>query len=201
MIYLNLRDAKIAALEKTSQETEKIIAEARNEKIRHMDEVHAAQKKVADLESRVKDLESKLAERDAMIKVLQKHTYEKDVSNMLGRSPHHTPHPSLGGADIDHVLGTGVSREELGKRFKSNKFDRFKIFRLVSSVLTSSTGFGSGNSYTGSDSSYHMPSYTKYESNKSFDSTKQTLDNQLKEIDSQLDSQLLSKVGETETFY
>lgn len=46
------RDAKIAALEKTSQETEKIIAEARNEKIRHMDEVHAAQKKVADLESR-----------------------------------------------------------------------------------------------------------------------------------------------------
>ncbi|KAH1021678.1 hypothetical protein HUJ04_011163 [Dendroctonus ponderosae] len=46
------KDAKIAALEKTSQETEKIIAEARNEKIRHMDEVHAAQKKVADLESR-----------------------------------------------------------------------------------------------------------------------------------------------------
>lgn len=101
-------------MEKTSQETEKIIAEARNEKIRHMDEVHAAQKKVADLESRVKDLESKLAERDAMIKVLQKHTYEKDVSSMLGRSPHHTPHPSLGGTDIDHVLGTAVSREELG---------------------------------------------------------------------------------------
>lgn len=64
----------------------------------------------------------------------------------------------------------------------------------VSSVLTSSTGFGS-NSYAGSDSSYHMPSYSKY------DTTKQTLDNQLKEIDSQLDSQLLSKVGETETFY
>jgi hypothetical protein len=29
-----------------------LIAEARSEKIRHMDEVHAAQKKVADLESR-----------------------------------------------------------------------------------------------------------------------------------------------------
>ncbi|XP_025830402.1 angiomotin-like protein 1 isoform X2 [Agrilus planipennis] len=169
------KDAKIAALEKTSQETEKIIAEARNEKIRHMDEVHAAQKKVADLESRVKDLESKLAERDAMIKVLQKHTYDKDVSSMLGRSPHHTPHPSLGTPDIDHVLGTSVSREE-----------------LVSSVLTSSTGFGSSNSYTGSDSSYHVPSYTKFESNKSFDTSKH-LDSQLKEIDSQLDSQLLSK--------
>lgn len=49
-----------------------------------------------------------------MIRVLQKHTYEKDVSSMLGRSPHHTPHPSLAGPDIDHVLGSTVSREELG---------------------------------------------------------------------------------------
>ncbi|XP_049821497.1 angiomotin-like protein 1 isoform X2 [Aethina tumida] len=170
------KDAKIAALEKTSQETEKIIAEARNEKIRHMDEVHAAQKKVADLESRVKDLESKLAEKDAMIKVLQKHTYDKDVSSMLGRSPHHTPHASLAGGEFDHCLGTTVSREE-----------------LVSSVLTNSTAYGSGNSYTGSDSSYHMPSYSKYESNKSFDTAKQAIGNQLKEIDNQLDSQLLSK--------
>ncbi|CAH0552560.1 unnamed protein product [Brassicogethes aeneus] len=169
------KDAKIAALEKTSQETEKIIAEARNEKIRHMDEVHAAQKKVADLESRMKDLESKLAEKDAMIRVLQKHTYDKDVS-MLGRSPHHTPHASLAGGDFDRCLGTTVSREE-----------------LVSSVLTNSTAYGSGNSYAGSDSSYHMPTYSKYETNKNFDTTKQTLDNQLKEIDSQLDSQLLSK--------
>ncbi|XP_017782516.1 PREDICTED: angiomotin-like isoform X2 [Nicrophorus vespilloides] len=168
------KDAKIAALEKTSQETEKIIAEARNEKIRHMDEAHASQKKVTDLESRLKDLESKLAERDAMIRVLQKHhTYDKDVSSMLSRSPHHTPHPSLAGSDLDHVLGASVSREE-----------------LVSSVLTSSTSFGSGNSYTGSDSSY-MPSY-KFE-NKCFDSTKKTLDNQIKEIDNQLGSQLLSK--------
>ena len=46
------RDAKIAALEKTSQDAEKLIAEARSEKMRHMDEVHAAQKKLADLESR-----------------------------------------------------------------------------------------------------------------------------------------------------
>jgi hypothetical protein len=70
----------------------------------------------------MKDLESKLAERDAMIRVLQKHTYEKDVSSssyqsMLGRSPHHTPHPSLhGNSDLGTVLGTSVSREELGKK-------------------------------------------------------------------------------------
>ena len=47
-----IRDAKIAALEKTSQDAEKLIAEARSEKMKHMDEVHAAQKKLADLESR-----------------------------------------------------------------------------------------------------------------------------------------------------
>ncbi|XP_063533012.1 angiomotin-like protein 2 isoform X1 [Cydia strobilella] len=68
------KDAKIAALEKTSAESERLMAEARSEKIRHMDELHLAQKKLADLESRVKELESKVAERDAMIKVLQKHT-------------------------------------------------------------------------------------------------------------------------------
>ncbi|XP_050293372.1 uncharacterized protein LOC126733925 isoform X2 [Anthonomus grandis grandis] len=176
------KDAKIAALEKTSQETERIIAEARNEKIRHMDEVHAAQKKVADLESRLKDFESKLAEKDAMIKVLQKHTYDKDVS-MLGRSPHHTPHPSLGGTDMDLGLGATVSREELVSR------------SAVSSVLTNSTAYGSGNSYTSSETSYHMPSYSQFDTNKNFDATKQQLDNQLKEIDSQLDTQLLSKRG------
>ncbi|KAF9417783.1 hypothetical protein HW555_005197 [Spodoptera exigua] len=70
----NRTDAKIAALEKTSAESERLMAEARNEKIRHMDELHSAQKKLADLEGRVKELESKVAERDAMIKVLQKHT-------------------------------------------------------------------------------------------------------------------------------
>ncbi|XP_046396967.1 uncharacterized protein LOC124163899 isoform X2 [Ischnura elegans] len=86
------KDAKIAALERTSQESERLVAEARSEKMRHMDEVHAAQRKVADLEARVKDLESRLAERDAMIRVLQKHTYEKEV--VFLSSPHHTPHAS-----------------------------------------------------------------------------------------------------------
>lgn len=191
------KDAKIAALEKTSQETEKLIAEARSEKIRHMDEVHAAQKKVADLESRLKDLESKLAERDAMIRVLQKHTYDKDVTfpSVLGRSPHHTPHPSLHGNSDLGVLGASVSREEL------DPVSTASVFSTASSVLTSSgsTGISSfaSDSTASKLSSYH-PSYvtrSKYGSvaNKSFDDTKKTLDDQLKELDSQLDSQLLSK--------
>ncbi|XP_039749454.1 angiomotin-like protein 2 isoform X3 [Pararge aegeria] len=90
-----LRDVKIAALEKTSAESERLMAEARSEKIRHMDELHLAQKKVADLESRVKELESKVAERDAMIKVLQKHTSAASLRN-------------------------NSSREELGNQYLSN---------------------------------------------------------------------------------
>jgi len=49
---LLIRDAKIAALEKTSQESEKLIAEARSDKLKQMDEVHIARKKVSELESR-----------------------------------------------------------------------------------------------------------------------------------------------------
>uniref|UniRef100_A0A6M2DGK4 Putative angiomotin-like protein 1 n=1 Tax=Xenopsylla cheopis TaxID=163159 RepID=A0A6M2DGK4_XENCH len=179
------KDAKIAALEKTSQETEKIIAEARSENIKQMDQVHAAQKRVHDLETRTKDLESKLAERDAMIRVLQKHvqtgpnlvqhmtSYEQDkASNYL--SPHHTPHASLHNDEI------------------------------VSSVLTThSSNYGSTNSYSSDSyrvpSPYHHPNLGGY---STFDASRRSLDDQLKE----LDNQLLSKVGtsmreNSETFY
>ncbi|CAG2060738.1 unnamed protein product, partial [Timema podura] len=166
------KDAKIAALEKTSQETERLIAEARSEKIRHMDEVHAAQKKLTDLESKTKELESKLAEKDAMIRVLQKHTYDKDVSSssssypsMLGRSPHPSIH---GNSDLGAV-----------------PWD--VCFQRRACVLTSSCSTGI-SSYAGSDSptsklsSYHAsfgsPARSKYGSvagNKSFDDTKKYL--------------------------
>uniref|UniRef100_T1KEX7 Angiomotin C-terminal domain-containing protein n=1 Tax=Tetranychus urticae TaxID=32264 RepID=T1KEX7_TETUR len=73
------KDAKIAALKQTSQESEKMIQEARNERLRQMDELHDAHKRIAQLESKVRDLEAKLAEKDAMVKVLQQHSREKDV--------------------------------------------------------------------------------------------------------------------------
>ncbi|XP_046838363.1 uncharacterized protein LOC124432978 isoform X2 [Vespa crabro] len=139
------KDAKIAALEKTSQDAEKLIAEARSEKIRHMDEVHAAQKKLTDLESRMKDLESKLAERDAMIRVLQKHTYDKDNSSSSGVGSYPAAHSSH---SISSVLGTG-------------------------------SGYGSTGSYGVTDS-------YKYRKQGSFEQTNKSLDDQLKELDSQL---------------
>ncbi|XP_066581156.1 angiomotin-like 2a isoform X2 [Prorops nasuta] len=139
------KDAKIAALEKTSQDAEKLIAEARSEKMRHMDEVHAAQKKLADLESRMKDLESKLAERDAMIRVLQKHTYDKDSSSSSGVGSYPAAHST----------------------------------HSMSSVLGGGSGYGCTSSYGVADS-------YKYRKQGSFEQTNKSLDDQLKELDSQL---------------
>lgn len=156
------KDAKIAALEKTSQDAEKLIAEARSEKMRHMDEVHAAQKKLADLESRMKDLESKLAERDAMIRVLQKHTYDKDSSCSSGVGSYPAAHSSHSSTSADHHHTVLTSTPE-----------------LVSSVLGGGSGYGSTGSYGVSDS-------YKYRKQGSFEQTNKSLDDQLKELDSQL---------------
>ncbi|KAF6213811.1 hypothetical protein GE061_011533 [Apolygus lucorum] len=166
------KDAKIAALERTSQETEKLIAEARSDRIKQMDEVHAAQKKVTDLEAKVKELECKLAERDAMIRVLQKkHTLDKDVSSSYPSISLDTV-PSLNTTDLNVLaadnLGGGVSTTS--------------VFSTVSSALTSSTGFSSGASYSGSvNSSYHH----KYSSpTESFHH--RSLEGRLKELDTHL---------------
>ncbi|CAG4918139.1 unnamed protein product [Colias eurytheme] len=103
------KDAKIAALEKTSAESERLMAEVRSEKIRHMDELHSAQKKVADLESRVKELESKVAERDAMIKVLQKHTSSASLRNNSSREELVGLSSGASFSSTEGVSGAGVS--------------------------------------------------------------------------------------------
>lgn len=85
------KDAKIAALERTSQESEKLIAQVRSEKLKQMDELYASQRKCAEQEGKLKDLESRLAEKDAMIRVLQQHSQEKDAvlqSAVMGRPRH-----------------------------------------------------------------------------------------------------------------
>lgn len=62
--------AKIV-MEKNSQEADRIIAEAKQEKLRYLEEVHSAQRKVSELQNHLKGLESRLAEKDALIRVLQ----------------------------------------------------------------------------------------------------------------------------------
>ena len=50
-LFVAFRDARIAALEQSSVETEKIIADARHERLQHLEEVYQANRKVAELEA------------------------------------------------------------------------------------------------------------------------------------------------------
>lgn len=56
---------------KIQQETDRIITEAKHEKLRYLEEVHAAQRKVGELQNHLKGLEGRLAEKDALIRALQ----------------------------------------------------------------------------------------------------------------------------------
>lgn len=79
------KDAKIAVLEKTSAESEKKIAEGRSDKLKQISEMQQTQRKMSDMELKVKALETSLAERNAMIKVLQKRAFDKssEAENVL----------------------------------------------------------------------------------------------------------------------
>ncbi|XP_029635214.1 angiomotin [Octopus sinensis] len=61
-----------------SFETEKLLAESKSEKLRHMEEAYQAKKKSTELEARVKELQTSLVEKEAMVKALQR--------SSLGRS-------------------------------------------------------------------------------------------------------------------
>lgn len=70
--------------------------------------------------NRMKDLESKLAERDAMIRVLQKHTYDKDSSSSSGVGSYPAAHSSHSSTSADHTGLTGTP--ELGKQRRREYF-------------------------------------------------------------------------------
>lgn len=67
----NVRNVAKLAMERNSQETERIIAEAKQEKIRYLDEAHSANRKVTELQTRLKLVENRLAEKEAMIRAYQ----------------------------------------------------------------------------------------------------------------------------------
>ena len=78
------KDAKIAVLEKSSAESEKMIAEARSDKLKQTAEIQQTQKRMSDLEYQIKALEKELSDRDSIIKILQKSAYHgKPVENVL----------------------------------------------------------------------------------------------------------------------
>lgn len=181
------KDAKIAALEKTSQESEKLIAQARSEKLKHMDELYAAQRKCAELEGRVRDLESKLAERDAMIKVLQQHSQEKDAvlqNAVLGRPPRHhiraastmglttgTTHSTTTTGTTSHASGSSTTSSSV--HHHTNNKDSIRDELRISPMGSSST-----NTSNSPSSSLIV--------NEPLLMSKKKFDEQLKELDSRL---------------
>lgn len=48
-----------------------MITEAQHDKLRYLEEVHSAQRKVNDLQTHLKVLDSKVAEKEAEIRILQ----------------------------------------------------------------------------------------------------------------------------------
>ena len=77
------KDAKIAVLEKTSAESEKMIAEARSDKLKQNAEIQQTHKKMSDMENQLKALQNQLMERDSIIKILQNRNFEHNVENVL----------------------------------------------------------------------------------------------------------------------
>ncbi|XP_050388338.1 angiomotin isoform X2 [Patella vulgata] len=87
---------KFADIEKSSADAEKLINEAKTEKLRHMEELYQANRRVAELEARVQTLQSQLSEKEAMVKVYQRSPLTRSSSvQMLCCSPLHSPRPSL----------------------------------------------------------------------------------------------------------
>jgi len=171
------KDAKIAALERTSQESEKLIAEARSERLRHMDELHIANKKFAELEGRIKDMESKLAEKEAMIKVLNQHSRDKDVvlqkTVLAQRAPNrHARSASTMG--LTSNSNSHNSNQMVGSNCQSNN---------GMTQMRSTKEESSPNAIQSSDSASITLSNS---TNGSNDTNKLNLDEQLKELDSRL---------------
>lgn len=68
----NVKNVAKMAMEKHSQESqERIIAEANKEKLRFLDEAHTTNRKVTELQTKLKLVETRMAEKDAMIRALQ----------------------------------------------------------------------------------------------------------------------------------
>ncbi|XP_067948184.1 angiomotin-like [Watersipora subatra] len=74
-------EVKMAALTQSTKESERIIYESQAEKLKYMDETHQACKKVALLEAKLKTLQASCAEKDAIVRVLQR----RQRCNVSGR--------------------------------------------------------------------------------------------------------------------
>jgi ATP-dependent exoDNAse (exonuclease V) alpha subunit len=68
---LQQRNVAKLTMEKNAQDTERAMTEAKQEKLRYLDETHCANRKVTELQTRLKVVENRLNEKEAMIRALQ----------------------------------------------------------------------------------------------------------------------------------
>ncbi len=62
-----------------------MITEAQHDKLRYLEEVHSAQRKVNDLQTHLKVLDSKVAEKEAEIRILQEKKSKRFLFFFVGR--------------------------------------------------------------------------------------------------------------------
>lgn len=63
--------ANASQLSTMDKQDDRHLAEARQDKLRYLEEVHSAQRKMNDLQAHLKLLETKLADKDVEIRLLQ----------------------------------------------------------------------------------------------------------------------------------
>lgn len=124
------KEVRLAALEKSSSNMEKLIDEAKTEKLKYMEELHQSHRKVAELEAKVKQLQTQVVEKEAMLKVFQRSPlamarssslhalcHSHPSSGSLSHSTAHSPRPSL----ISSAPGIGATSAIYGGRGGAGK--------------------------------------------------------------------------------
>uniref|UniRef100_A0A336KVV3 CSON000332 protein n=1 Tax=Culicoides sonorensis TaxID=179676 RepID=A0A336KVV3_CULSO len=181
----NVKSVAKMAMEKHSQESqERIIAEANKEKLRFLDEAHTTNRKVTELQTKLKLVESRLAEKDAMIRALQG---QKIYGSAGSYGSYNFSSDTFGLNPLSYTSQTSFDAS-------NHSFD---VTNPTTSLLDPNTyGQNSSSSFSqsGSISTPYTSSYggqsnpTIYDS---YDAQRKSIDDQLK----QLDEALLSKRG------
>lgn len=112
-----------------------MIAEARNEKLKHMDEIHLTKKMLAELEGKLKDAETRLVEVKVLQNVLQKQSDDRTAvfqKSLVRRFPtRHTRSASTMGLVVSSN-GTGspmnvVSSSDVHPDVLSSEFSKLLV--------------------------------------------------------------------------
>ncbi|XP_058466912.1 uncharacterized protein LOC131439647 [Malaya genurostris] len=206
----NVRNVAKLAMERNSQETERIIAEAKQEKIRYLDEAHSANRKVTELQTRLKLVENRLAEKEAMIRAYQgqkiygstnsygSYNLSSDsfALNPLGAYNSQVSY-DVSNNSFDVTTTASLLDPNYGQNpsssFASNYGQTNPSFNQSSINLQTagSNSYSSPSSSSNFSTNYGASEHTTIYDSKNFDAQRKSIDEKLK----QLDEQLLSKRG------